>query len=72
MAGNSYKSYLVNKITSLSPEELEERLLYQLSNKTLEKIYDDFINGIFYKTVQQDYLYKDLYFGKRRKYERIW
>ena len=67
----SYKSYLVNKICSISPEELEDRLLYDLSNETLEKILDDFQKGIFYKRIEHDYKYNELYFGKRRKWERV-
>lgn len=66
----SYKSYLVKKICELSPEELEESVLYRLSNTTLEKIVSDFENGNFYKSIESDYNYNDLYFGKRRKYER--
>lgn len=66
----SYKTYLVDKICELSPEELEDRVLYDLSIKTLKKILNDFENGIFYKTIEHDYKYNNLYFGKKRKYER--
>jgi hypothetical protein len=66
----SYKTYLVHRILQKSPEELEERVLYQLSNATLEKILTDFENGKFYKSCEHDYEYKDLYFGKKKYYER--
>ena len=66
----SYKAYLVNRIIEKSPNELEERVLYQLSNPTLEKILKDFENGKFYKTIEHDYQCKDVYFGKKNYYER--
>lgn len=66
----SYKVYLVKRICELHPEELEERVLYELSNKTLEKILKDFEDGKFYRTIEHDYQCKDLYFGKKNYYER--
>lgn len=62
----SYKAHLVKKIVELSPDPLDARPLNELSNKTLEKILTDFENGKFYKSIDHDYRWSILYFGKRK------